>query len=270
VTICQHQQSNDGWGTLLILVVVLIVVIGICISFGTGTGTNLSSAMMYETEATFEEELNHNFLNANATSLLNNKSQYDYRLLFDESSTNHPGFLTVQLIASSIAVILCCITILALILPLLEKRKRKRISTYNLYLVFLSIPDLVYNSFLIYLFSTYHIWIPLPLTDEEILQRANTVLPLVNHPFDLALFSACATANLYTNAIISYEILKLLRDSNKRKRSSPPSLIKATVQAGSAYTLGVIIFIIDFFAGDYLKTVSCSIFPYMVLHLALT
>ena len=55
---------------------------------------------------------------------------------------------------------------------------------------------------LIYLFSTYHIWIPLPLTDEEILQRANTVLPLVNHPFDLALFSACATANLYTNAII--------------------------------------------------------------------
>jgi hypothetical protein len=268
VTICQHQQSNGGWETLLILVVVLIVVIGIGISFGTGTGTNLSSTMMYETEATFEEELNHNFLNANATSLLNNKSQYDYRLLFDESSTNHPGFLTVQLIASSIAVILCCITILALILPLLEKRKRKRISTYNLYLVFLSIPDLVYNSFLIYLFSTYHIWIPpSPLIPST---TTDTTLPLVDHPFDLALFTACATANLYTNAIISYEILKLLRDSNKRKRSSPPSLIKATVQAGSAYTLGVIIFIIDFFAGDYLKTVSCSIFPYMVLHLALT
>jgi hypothetical protein len=158
--------------------------IGIGISIGTGTGTgtvmNLSSTMMYEAEeAAFEEELNHTII-ANANT----------------------GVLAIQLIASSIAVILCSITILAMILPLFEKRKRKKSSTYNLYLVFLAIPDLVYNSFLIYLFATYHIWIPtslIPSTttdEEEVFQRAtNTTssLPLVDHPFDLALFTACGT-----------------------------------------------------------------------------
>ena len=113
------------------------------------------------------------------------------------NSTNgamtHPIVSGIQLFVSSIAVILCCITILAMTLPLLDKKKRKRLSTYNLYLVFLSIPDLVYNIFLIYLFTTNDLWI-LNTADD-------TSLPLIDHPIDLALFTTCGT---FTKSIRVY------------------------------------------------------------------
>ena len=114
-------------------------------------------------------------------------------------ATTHPIVSGIQLLVSSIAVILCCITILAMTLPLLDKKKRKRLSTYNLYLVFLSIPDLVYNIFLIYLFSEYLF----SEYDSGILNRADDTssLPLIDHPIDLALFTTCGT---FTKSIRVY------------------------------------------------------------------
>ena len=114
-------------------------------------------------------------------------------------ATTHPIVSGIQLLVSSIAVILCCITILAMTLPLLDKKKRKRLSTYNLYLVFLSIPDLVYNIFLIYLFSEYLF----SEYDSGILNKADDTssLPLIDHPIDLALFTTCGT---FTKSIRVY------------------------------------------------------------------
>merc|ERR1719276_418448 len=137
---------------------------------------------------------------------------------------------------SSWAAFFSLATILAMTLPLLKKKKRSRASTYNLYLVFLAIPDLIYNVFLLYLFARYQNYI-LPIADDS--------LPWIDHPIDLALFVSCAAANLYMNAIIASEILKLLRNSKRRKRSKAPTLKRASIQAICTYTIGVTIFVVD-------------------------
>lgn len=154
-------------------------------------------------------------------------------------------FAAAQVFVSSVAAFFSLAMILAMTLPLFKKRRRKRASTYNLYLVFLAVPDLIYNLFLLYLFATYQSkdWVTVLHVGE---------VPWMDHPYDLALFATCAAANLYMNAIIALEILKLLRNSKRRKRSKAPTLKKACVQALCTYTIGATIFFVDFF-GDKLK-----------------
>jgi len=176
--------------------------------------------------------------------------------------------VAIQTVVSCVTILLCITIILAMLFPLLEKEKRARASAYNLYLVFLAIPDLVFNIFLVYLFSTYKKWVTIydstTATDNQQQQLVTAEVEdsssssgsssskRVDHPFDQALFMMCVTAHLYMNLFISYEILKLLRNSKLRKRSKPPTLRRATSQAVCAYTLGVIIFVLDYFAGEYL------------------
>ena len=167
-------------------------------------------------------------------------------------------FVVGQCFVSGVAAFFSLATILAMTLPLFKKRRRKRASTYNLYLVFLAIPDLMYNLFLIYLFGTYNRLM------QDIDESGNVrnfkwvavlnvgEVPWIDHPFDLALFATCAAANLYMNAIIALEILKLLRNSKRRKRSQAPTLQKACIQAVCTYTIGGIIFVVDYF-NDNLK-----------------
>jgi hypothetical protein len=123
-----------------------------------------------------------------------------------------------QIFVSSVAAFLSLATIFAMTLPLLKKRKRNRASTYNLYLVFLAVPDLIYNGFLVYMFGTFDKWT---------CQRSDKEFPHISHPYDLALFVGCASASLYISATIAYEILKLLRNSKRRKRSKAPTLKKS-------------------------------------------
>ncbi len=166
-------------------------------------------------------------------------------------------FAVAQIFVSSISAFFSLATILAMTLPLLKKRRRKRASTYNLYLVFLAIPDLIYNLFLVYLFATYEQWLAYIVPGN---------VPWIDHPFDLALFATCAAANLYMNAIIAMEILKLLRNSKRRKRSKAPSLKKASFQALATYTVGATIFTVDYF-GDGIaevlpnSVIACFYFP---------
>lgn len=167
-------------------------------------------------------------------------------------------FVVGQCFVSGVAAIFSLATILAMTLPLFKERRRKRASTYNLYLVFLAIPDLMYNLFLIYLFATYN------KVMQDIDESGNVrnfkwvavlnvgEVPWIDHPFDLALFATCAAANLYMNAIIALEILKLLRNSKRRERSQAPTLQKACIQAVCTYIIGGIIFVVDYF-NDNLK-----------------
>eukprot|EP00531_Pseudo-nitzschia_arenysensis_P000676 CAMPEP_0116145194 /NCGR_PEP_ID=MMETSP0329-20121206/16447_1 /TAXON_ID=697910 /ORGANISM="Pseudo-nitzschia arenysensis, Strain B593" /LENGTH=958 /DNA_ID=CAMNT_0003640751 /DNA_START=552 /DNA_END=3428 /DNA_ORIENTATION=- len=152
-----------------------------------------------------------------------------------------------QVFVSLVAAFFSLATILAMTLPLLKKRRRKRASTYNLYLVFLALPDLIYNVFLAYLFITYEEWITIIVPGE---------IPWIDHPYDLALFATCAAANLYMNAIIALEILKLLRNSKRRRRSKAPSLKKASVQALCTYIVGATIFAVDYNADKIKDKIS--------------
>ena len=161
-----------------------------------------------------------------------------------------------QIFVSSVAVLLSFLTMLAMTLPLLNKRRRSRASTYNLYLVFLAIPDFAYNIFLVWLFANFERYTCrdgrdffLGLGGCEGYDNPDQ-LPVVDHPYDLALFALCASSTLYMNAIIAYEILKLLRNSKRRRRSKAPTLKKASLQALLAYTIGTVIFMLDNYCKD--------------------
>lgn len=155
----------------------------------------------------------------------------------------------LQVVLSSISCVMLVILVAAISLPLLRKDRRTKASTYNLYLVFLSIPDLIYNAFLVYLFATFDEWT----------MSANSgggdeaTFPLIDHHIDLALFAACVSTSLYMNAVVSHEILKLLRKSKRRQRCNAPSLQQATLQAGCTYAIGILVFMWDHFLTDALK-----------------
>lgn len=85
-------------------------------------------------------------------------------------------------------------------------------SAYNLYLVFLGLPDLLYNAFMMGIVSDTYLngWIP----QSEFL------------------ITFCATSNQYLNAIIAREILVLLQRTKDCRRYSPPSHKKAGIQFG--------------------------------------
>ncbi len=176
---------------------------------------------------------------------------------------NYFPYAATQVFVSLVAAFFSLATVLAMTLPLLKKRRRKRASTYNLYLVFLAVPDLIYNGFLAYLFITYEQWITIIVPGE---------IPWIDHPYDLALFATCAAANLYMNAIIALEILKLLRNSKRRKRSKAPSLKKASGQALCTYMVGATIFAVDYNADliqDKLQRLPNWVIPFVYFTLTI-
>ena len=93
-----------------------------------------------------------------------------------------------------------------------------------MYLVFLCIPDFIYNLFtmVVVMKPDYEGWIP--STD--------------------ALITVCAVVNMYMNCIIAREVMVLLRRTKLCQRYSPPSYKIAAVQFGivslCAITLGLV------------------------------
>ncbi|OEU07761.1 expressed integral membrane protein [Fragilariopsis cylindrus CCMP1102] len=100
-------------------------------------------------------------------------------------------------------------------------------SSYNLYLIFLSIPDLLFN---LYLLGTvtgkyYSGW---------------------NQSTD-GYISSCATINMYMNAIIAREVMILLRRTKHCQRYSPPSYKKASIQFSIVSVYAIILGIVWYF-----------------------
>mmetsp|Transcript_20258 Transcript_20258/g.47471 ORF Transcript_20258/g.47471 Transcript_20258/m.47471 type:complete len:753 (-) Transcript_20258:1456-3714(-) len=94
-------------------------------------------------------------------------------------------------------------------------------SAYNLYLVFLAIPDLLYNAFMLGIVSDVYMngWFP---------------------PSDF-LLTFCAMSNQYLNVIIAREILVLLQRTKNIQRYSPPSLKKAGIQFGVTASFAAVV-----------------------------
>ncbi len=146
-----------------------------------------------------------------------------------------------------IASILALVLIAAMTLPLATAKGRKEYSTYNLYLAFLSVPDLVANVFIIYIIVANTQWNDEYDNNTDNDTDKNNSLWFEACPYDDAIYTMTTTANLYINAFLTYEIYKLLRYSSLRKRYYPPTTGKVTKQALFCYAMGLFVFVVDFF-----------------------
>lgn len=201
-------------------------------------------------------------------------------------SVGYTAFCYVISALCMISAMLCLILILAMILPLLSPQRRKKYSTYNLYLAFLTIPDLIPNLFVLALVFGHHqhdshydmdmhmdidMDMDMNMTemdhsqmdhshhdhsqmmmdhiqhhDLENSEQTHGLIWMFEHPFDHNIFALCVTANLYTSAFLVCEIFRLLQDSNQRKRHTPPSILKVTRHAMVSYGLGIFIFLVEY------------------------
>jgi len=109
-------------------------------------------------------------------------------------------------------------------------------------LVYLAIPDLMYNLFAIGIYGSY--------ANQSFNPGFRTVTVSEWKTFDandlieVIFATACTVSNLYLNAVVSYEVLILLRNSHQTRRSAPPSLLKVTLQAAAVYSFAILVSII--------------------------
>jgi len=186
---------------------------------------------------------------------------------FDEASDDgievvpprgYKALCIANLLASSIASVLCIILIVAMTVPLLFRKQRKNYSTYNLYLAFMAIPDLVQHVFVVYLVLTHEQWNPHSYMKHD--NNGSEVMWLFDYKWDFSITTMAVTWNLYVNAFFTHELYKLLRSSKQRKKHPPPTIARVTTHAMISYGLGIIIFFLP--ALMYIlssgKTVSIS------------
>ena len=165
------------------------------------------------------------------------------------SPAAYKALILTTLVIASIAATLSATVVVAMTLPLLSSRRRKQYSAYNLYLAYLSFPDLIVYSYIIHLILTRHDSNFEPKTDED-----GTVMWMFeDNRFDHNVYALCVPANLYTNAFLIYEIYKLLYDSSKIKRHPPPQILSVTKQAMIGYGMGIFAFLLEFFLSDILE-----------------
>ena len=148
-----------------------------------------------------------------------------------------------ELLLNTLSVLAAAVVVVGLSVPLLTKLKsttnqnsltssaRSRrnpgsgppYSTYNLYLIYLAIPDLVLNLYFL-------IEIPMKQASQQISNRSILV----------ELIGATTVANVWLNTIILHQVLVLLQNAHDARRVQPPSLKRVTLQAGAVCCLAVL------------------------------
>ena len=121
---------------------------------------------------------------------------------------------------------------------------------YNAYLVYLAIPDLILNLFVVGMYGSY---VNQKFTPGFSSYIVNSIFYERKTAFDMALILACSAANLYLNAIISYEVFTLLKNSHRRLRTPPPTFKRVGIQAAIVYGWAICIFFIRYFTEDVKK-----------------
>jgi len=113
-------------------------------------------------------------------------------------------------------------------------------SGYNLYLVYLALPDPVLNLYILGMYSSY------VNQKHHIDFEGIIVLDFEEASFEGSFVVACSTANLCINCVVLYEIRILLQRTKDTIRYKPPSLTKVTIQAAVVYIFSIIVFTIHY------------------------
>lgn len=166
-------------------------------------------------------------------------------------SIGYKVLIVTALSVASIAMILSAILLVAMTLPLLIRRQKKQYSTYNLYLAYLSIPDLVAYSYIVHLILTRHD--PNENFNPKIDKDGTVQWMFEDNRFDHNVYAMCVAMNLYTNAFLIYECYLLLKDSANTRRHAPPTVWRVTKQAMVAYGMGIFAFVMELFLSDTLE-----------------
>ena len=146
------------------------------------------------------------------------------------------GTIYPQIVFSTIACICCTILIIALLIPLVKHllprtrattqrtspamatttrtiantpstttSRKSDYSTYNLYLIYLCVPDLILNVYLVVMYSSYALGYYNPNFSGLVILDGDG-----NDEFEESFILSTSTANLYLNTLVSYEIYILL------------------------------------------------------------
>jgi len=129
-----------------------------------------------------------------------------------------------------------------------QTQQQQPYSSYNLYLVYLLLPDLVDNIFLVWRCSsaftgqTFNVmWMVLAWNgiSEYYVSYADAII------------WTCGTANICMNAVIAFEVFKFLKNSFELVRDPVPTLRKVSLQAVGVYLYSIVLNFIYFFLLNY-------------------
>ncbi|MGK3740185.1 MAG: hypothetical protein ACI90V_007033 [Bacillariaceae sp.] len=199
-----------------------------------------------------------------------------YTQLLPMETTTFKLTFWIQLVVSLIALISSLILMISLLLPLLLKKSKRynnnraapclttshpttsqpqriprqtsqqtikrKYSSYNLYLVFLVFPDVLFNAFIAWRCIS-------DLSGHAFNAEwalAAWIYGETQQPSIMFIFYGCTTANLGMNTLIAFEVFKLLKNSNQRIRQSPPTIKRVVLQATGVYLYSIVLTIIIF------------------------
>jgi hypothetical protein len=136
-----------------------------------------------------------------------------------------------------------------------NQRRRRRQATvsqqdytcYNLYLVYLAVPDIFLNIFILALYGRYVDQKWNPSFGGYIV---DSVLWEQRKPLDNSFILACSAANTYLNAIIAFEVYTLLDSSHNAIRHAPPGILNVSMKAVAVYAIACIVFLLRWFLDD--------------------
>lgn len=118
--------------------------------------------------------------------------------------------------------------------------KKPTYSTYNLYIVYLAFLDLIFCSYLIAEYRSYinqtfdpysYATVTASISDQG----------FSNTPRDDPIIVPYMFANMWINAIVSHQVLVLLKTSQRARRINQPSLTRVNLQVGVIYFVAAII-----------------------------
>ena len=124
-----------------------------------------------------------------------------------------------------------------------QQQQQQHYSPYNLYLVFLALPDVILSTFMIWRCSS-------ALTGHTFKNHTWTILDW-NGTTDIARYSGaifwtCSTANVCMNCVIALEVFQFLKKSFQLVRNPQPSLWKVSLQAAFVYIYSIVVNLIVF------------------------
>ena len=163
----------------------------------------------------------------------------DHALKNDESSLSpaarhlvfHSGIL-----GNGVSIFLSLVVIVAIALPLLrDPQKRTAAASFNLYLVVLSLADLLKAVENVYRYGHVLYYIQ----SEGMEESLGGTLKHAEGSWDWPIVFFVNGVMFWMVGFICHEILGLLRNSKQRKRCKPPSLRKVMLQAIVAFAAGV-------------------------------